>query len=267
MIMLQAILLGIIEGLTEFLPISSTGHLVVAEQAIGYKDAAEIFTVVIQIGAIAAVLWHYRRDLFERCRGLLQGGRGALTFWRNWIIATIPAGIAGLVLESKLSEVPLAAIAASLIIGGLLIWLIEELHRSKLAPRQVRLEQISVKQSLQIGLYQILALVPGVSRSGATIMGGLLSGLDRVTATAFSFYLSLPILILAGGLKLMKHHDMVGQITGGSAALIMATVAAFITALAAITWLLKYVAHHNFKPFAYYRIILGILILTVLWWR
>jgi undecaprenyl-diphosphatase len=116
-------------------------------------------------------------------------------------------------------------------------------------------------------LYQILALVPGVSRSGATIMGGLLSGLDRVTATAFSFYLSLPILILAGGLKLMKHHDMVGQITGGSAALIMATVAAFITALAAITWLLKYVAHHNFKPFAYYRIILGILILTVLWWR
>jgi undecaprenyl-diphosphatase len=248
--MLQAILLGIIEGLTEFLPISSTGHLVVAEQAIGYKDAAEIFTVVIQIGAIAAVLWHYRRDLFERCRGLLQGGRGALTFWRNWIIATIPAGI-----------------AASLIIGGLLIWLIEELHRSKLAPRQVRLEQISVKQSLQIGLYQILALVPGVSRSGATIMGGLLSGLDRVTATAFSFYLSLPILILAGGLKLMKHHDMVGQITGGSAALIMATVAAFITALAAITWLLKYVAHHNFKPFAYYRIILGILILTVLWWR
>lgn len=265
MIFLQAILLGIIEGLTEFLPISSTGHLIVAERAMGYKDAAEIFTVVIQIGAIAAVIWHFRKDLIGRTRGVLRGDKSSVHFWRNWIIATIPAGLAGLALDKHLSAwATPKVVALALITGGVLIWLIETYHKPKPAVREARLDSLSVTQSLQVGLYQIAALIPGVSRSGATIMGGLLSGLDRVTATAFSFYLSLPILILAGGLKLIKHTDEISQVAGGGMAILLGTISAFITALIAVNWLLKYVAHHNFKPFAYYRIVVGVLILLIL---
>jgi undecaprenyl-diphosphatase len=230
----------------------------------GYKDVAEIFTVVIQTGAIAAIVWHYRQDLLKRTAGLLQREKSSLAFWRNWVIATIPAGIAGLLFESSLSDFQTAGVALMFIIGGLLILAVEELHRPRPAAKEVHIEKLTVKQSVQVGLYQILALVPGVSRSGATIMGGLLSGLDRVTATAFSFYLSLPILILAGGYKLVKHHELVGQVAGGSTAIILGSIAAFITALAAVNWLLKYVAHHDFKPFAYYRLALGIAILVVL---
>lgn len=264
-VILQAILLGIIEGLTEFLPISSTGHLIVAERAIGYKDAAEIFTVVIQVGAIAAVIWHYRKDLMDRTVGLVKREKSSVAFWRNWIIATIPACVAGLVLDQTMSNwVTPKVVAVALIIGGIFIWLIEQYHKAKPAVKEAQIDKITVKQSVQVGLYQILALVPGVSRSGATIMGGLLSGLDRVTATAFSFYLSLPILILAGGFKLIKHHDEIGHVAGGMTAILVGSITAFITALIAMNWLLKYVAHHNFKIFAYYRIVVGALILLVL---
>jgi undecaprenyl-diphosphatase len=258
---LQAILLGVIEGLTEFLPISSTGHLIVSQHLMGYKDVAELFTVVIQMGAIAAVIWHYRHDLIRRTQGLFQRSVPSIAFWRNWVVATIPAGIAGLLLESAMSDVatPLV-IAFALVIGGFAMLAVENSVRIRPSADTEQIASLTVAQSLKVGLFQILALVPGVSRSGATIMGGLLVGVDRVTATAFSFYLSIPIIVLAGGYKLATGWSDISQISGGAPALVLGIITSFITALIAINWLLRYVAHHDFKPFAYYRIVVGTLI-------
>lgn len=265
MAILQAIILGIIEGLTEFLPISSTGHLVVSERVMGYHDSAEIFTVVIQLGAIAAVIWHYRQDLIEKFTGLIRRDAKTLKFWQHWIAATIPAAIAGLLLNKKLeSFVTPKTVAISLILGGIVIWLIESYHKPKKALSTPQFHELTLKQAVQVGCYQVLALVPGVSRSGATIMGGLVSGLDRVTATAFSFYLSIPILVLAGGYKLLKDGDKISAISGGSTALVVGVLTAFVSALAVVNWLLHYVAKHDFKLFAYYRILVGVVILIVL---
>jgi undecaprenyl-diphosphatase len=261
---LQAIILGIIEGLTEFLPISSTGHLLIAQELIGYKDTAEVFTVVVQMGALGAVLWYYRDDLTQKVKGLFKRNAQSIAFWKIWILATIPAGLAGIFIESKLSNIAtLPVIAAALIIGGIIIWLIETYHKTKPSKTEPQFNKMTTKQALLVGCYQVLALVPGVSRSGATIMGGLLSGLDRVTATAFSFYLSIPILFLAGSYKLIKDREAIASISGGGLALLAGTVAAFITAFIVIGWLLKYVSKHDFKIFAYYRIILGLIILLL----
>lgn len=265
MAIIQAIFLGIIEGLTEFLPISSTGHLVIAEQVIGYKDAAELFTVVVQLGAIAAVLWHYRQDLADKTRGLFTKDKAAIKFWTIWVLATIPAAVAGLLFSNTFERLAtVEAVAVTLLLGGLLIWFIETNHKTKTGKSKPQFESLSFGQAIKVGLFQVLALVPGVSRSGATIMGGILCGLDRVTATAFSFYLSIPILVLAGGYKLVKDGDQISAVTGGAAALVVGTIAAFLSALLVIKWLLKYVAHHDFKIFAYYRIILGLVIILSL---
>lgn len=266
---IQAIVLGIVEGLTEFLPISSTGHLIVAEQAVGYKDTAELFTVVVQLGAIAAVAVYYWHDLWKKVFGLFRNKRLAKLFWLNLVIATMPAGFLGLLLDSVQTKFakPLV-VAIMLIAGGVVLWLVEEYHRPpKSAPplnNQPNLDKVTKKQAWQIGLIQTISIVPGVSRSGASIVGGLLSGLDRRTATAFSFYLALPIMILASGLKLAKHHSQISDLPGGGGALLLAVAAAFITALLAMRWLLKYVSGHSFKPFAYYRIGFGLLILFLL---
>jgi undecaprenyl-diphosphatase len=260
---MQAIILGVVEGLTEFLPVSSTGHLIVAEEFIGYKDTSKMFTVVIQMGAIAAVIWYYRRQLWQLIMGLKNGREIAGNFLLTWIIATIPAAIIGLLLDEKLEKyaVPLT-VAIALIAGGIIIWLVETYHRAPPAKEAGALEKISLKQAFLIGIYQITALIPGVSRSGATILGGMLSGLDRVTATAFSFYLSIPILLLAGGYKLLTSD--VSTVSGGSTALIAGLISAFVTALVVVTWLLRYVSRHDFKIFAYYRIIFGGLLLVLI---
>lgn len=257
----QAILLGIIEGLTEFLPISSTGHLIVAENMIGYKDTAELFTVVIQVGAIFAVIWHYRKQLIKITQGLLKGEKASKRFWMNWIIATIPAGIMGVLLASKLSDfATLPIIAAALLIGGILILIIEKYHKPPVNTGQPKLDSLTPMQSIKVGCYQALSLIPGVSRSGATIMGGIMTGLDRVTATTFSFYMSIPVLLLAGAYKLLKDGDQISTVTGGTSAVIAGTITTFIVSLLAINWLLKYVSGHSFKIFAYYRIVFGLLI-------
>ena len=262
----QAIILGIIEGFTEFLPISSTGHLIVAEDLMNYKDTAEVFAVVIQMGAIAAVLWFYRMDLIDKVAGLLKRDKESVQFWMNWILATIPAGVIGFALKDKLSTYAVATtVAIALIVGGIIIWLIETYHTATKNPSgEAHLEKLTLSQAVKMGCYQVIALIPGVSRSGATIMGGLLSGVDRVTATAFSFYLSIPILLLAGTYQLIKHSDDLSSVAGGGPAIIAGTIAAFVTALISIKWLLHYVARHDFKIFAYYRIILGIIILLAL---
>jgi len=265
MVILQAIFLGIIEGLTEFLPISSTGHLVVAEHLIGYKDAAELFTVVIQIGAIMAVVWYFRRDLWAKVAGLFRREPGADRFWLNLIIATIPAGLVGLALDKTLQQYALPlTVAIMLIIGGIILWLVEMYHRPPRSKDYPQFDTISYRQALGVGCVQILSLVPGVSRSGSTIIGGLLFGLDRVTATAFSFYLAIPVMVLATGYKLVKQHGDIALLPGGGPALIAGTVAAFVTGLIAVSWLLKYIARHDFKAFAYYRILAGIVIILLI---
>jgi undecaprenyl-diphosphatase len=276
MAIIHAIILGIIEGLTEFLPISSTGHLIVAEHAIGFKDAAELFTVVIQVGAIAAVMWFYRMDIATRVTTLLKREKGADRFWLNLIIATIPAGLIGLVLDKTLQKYAVPrTVAISLIVGGIILWWIETYHQKNNQDRprvrhlaeghtEPQLDSITPKQALGVGIAQVTSLIPGVSRSGATIVGGLLSGLDRVTATAFSFYLSIPVMILASSYKIIKERHEISSLPGGSAALIVGIITSFIAALMAVSWLLHYVSRHDFKNFAYYRIVFGVLILLLL---
>jgi undecaprenyl-diphosphatase len=260
---LQAIILGIIEGLTEFLPISSTGHLIVSQDMLGYYDTTKLFTVVVQTGAIAAVIWFYRRDLVALVRGLLTGDKTAQRFWMVWILATVPAGIAGLLFDAKFEVYAVTTtVAWALIIGGIAIWLIETYRKPRPA-KKPQLDTISFKKALLIGCYQVLALVPGVSRSGATIMGGMLAGVDRATATAFSFYLGMPILLLAGLYKLLTGD--VSAVSGGLPALLAGLIAAFVSALLVIKWLLHYVSRHDFKPFAYYRIIFGSILLLLVW--
>lgn len=262
--LLHALLLGIIEGITEFLPISSTGHLIVSEKLLGFKDYKDLFAVVIQVGAIAAVIWYYRRDLWAKTLGLFRGEKAAINFWKILVIGTIPAGLLGLLFD-KVSEsitTPLV-VALALIIGGVILWMVDNrpVHASD---DPVQLEHITTKQAALIGLGQCIAMIPGVSRSGATIVSGLAVKLNRPTATAFSFYLSIPVLVLASAYKLAKYNSEIPSITGGYAGIIVGLIAAFVTALLAISWLLRYIAHHNFKPFAYYRIVAGFIILFLI---
>lgn len=264
---IHACILGIIEGLTEFLPISSTGHLIVAEQLLGFHDSQDIFTVVIQLGAIAAVLWYFRHDLWQRTRGLLQREKQAINFWTLLVIATIPAGIIGLLLDKHMEQITVPAVVAmSLIVGGIVLWIVDR-HPVKRQHEEANIDSISRKQALLVGLGQAVAIIPGVSRSGATIVSGLATRMDRVTATAFSFYLSIPVLILASGFKLIKHSEAISDISGGAIAIVVGIVSAFFTAWLAVAWLLRFIAHHNFKSFAYYRIAFGVLILLWLAFR
>lgn len=262
--LLQAIILGVVEGLTEFLPVSSTGHLIITEHIIGFVDSEEIFTVVIQVGAIAAVIWYFRHDLVKRISGLLRREKQAVRFWTLLAIGTIPAGILGLLIDAQMEHIATPAVVAwALILGGIILWLVDRkpVEHKKDEPE---IDKISLKQAWYVGIGQCLALVPGVSRSGATIISGLFAGMDRATATAFSFYLSIPVLILASVYKLVKHNEAVADISGGFLAVALGMIAAFFTALLAVAWLLRYISRHNFRAFAYYRIILGVFILLFL---
>ncbi len=266
---LQAIILGIVEGVTEFLPISSTGHLKVAENLLGFKDVAFTFTVVIQIGAILAVVWYYRVDLLNRIVTLFQGKPEALRFWLNLVIATVPAAVIALVWEKIFGTrfETLTVIGLALILGGALLWWLETTRtQANHAPEPLEpnLDAITPIQAFWIGLAQTLAVIfPGTSRSGASIVGGWLVGLNRVTATTFSFYLGLPILGLAGLYKLYKARHVLSSLPGGAPALILGTVVSFVCALIVVGWLLRYVSRNDFKPFAVYRIIAGVIVLAL----
>ena len=264
--LIQAVILGLVEGITEFLPISSTGHLILTERLIGFSDPDKTFTVVIQIGAILAVVWFYRTDLIARVVALFTGRPNALKFWTNLLIATIPAAVIGLGLEKILSRFEsITVIATALIVGGVLLWWLEQVRGRQLTGQEstaVDLDSITPRQALLIGFAQTLAVIfPGTSRSGASIVGGWLVGLNRVTATAFSFYLGLPTLGLAGLYKLYKARDSLSSLPGGAPALLLGTVVSGISAFLVVGWLLRYVSRNDFKGFAIYRVILGTLIL------
>lgn len=263
--LLQALLLGIIEGLTEFLPISSTGHLIIAQEYIGFKDKAKVFTVVIQSGAILAVIWYYRKDLVKKIKNFFRGQPLATRFFRNVAIAVIPAGLLGLLLnEAFKSYATPTVVASALILGAGVLWFADKKSPPPTEEQSVKLDSLTAKQALIVGIVQCLALIPGVSRSGASIVGGLLGGMNRVTATAFSFYLSIPLLGGASLYKLIVDGDELSSISGGAVSIIAGAAAAFIVALISISWLLKYISSHSFKIFVYYRIVLGVAVLALL---
>jgi undecaprenyl-diphosphatase len=253
------VLLGIVEGLTEFLPISSTGHLILASDWLEFNRAdAKTFEVVIQLGAILSVCWHFRR----RLGGVVQGlGRDddSRRFVLNLLLAFLPAAVVGGLLHGFIKQVlfsPLV-VAIALIVGGIAILLVERLAP---APRVHHIEGISPGLALKIGLAQTLALIPGVSRSGATIMGGMACGLSRQAATEFSFFLAIPVMFAATAYDLAKNWQHLSEESIGVFALGFA--AAFLSALAAIRFLLRFVSTHDFRPFAWYRIGFGLLVLA-----
>ena len=256
----QVVLLGLVEGLTEFLPISSTGHLLIVSKLLRFEGSlGGTFEIFIQIGAMLAVLAFYLPDLLADLRAL-RNDRASRRFLLSIAVAFIPAAAVGLVLHSWIKQVLFASpavIAWALIGGGLVLILVE---RRPPPPRRTQiLHQLSPSQALGIGLAQVFALIPGVSRSGATIVGGLLAGLDRPTATRFSFYLAIPtlgaatLIDLAGAVPYLTLDDL--------ATLALGSLVAMLVAWASIGWLLRYVAHHNFVPFGIYRVVAGVLIL------
>lgn len=263
----DAIILGIVEGLTEFLPISSTGHLTIAEKVLGLQvddPAVTGFTAVIQMGAIAAVILYFAQDIWAIARTWVRGlvqpeWRGHRDFRLGWyiIIGTIPVGIVGLAFKDVITSDlrSLWVVAVALIAWSAVMWAAER------AARQDRGEkQLNLTDSIVVGLMQCFALIPGVSRSGATISAGLFRGLDRVTATRFSFFLSIPALLAAGLFELKD--ALGGSISVGET--LVGTVVSFVVAYATIAWLLRFVAHHAITWFIPYRVGLGVLLLVLL---
>ncbi|HWG84810.1 MAG TPA: undecaprenyl-diphosphate phosphatase, partial [Deinococcales bacterium] len=277
---LDAAILGIVEGLTEFLPISSTGHLIVAGKLLGV-EAGGTMEIVIQLGAVLAVIWFYRTDLLERAAAV-RDSQVARSFWLKLLLAFVPAGIIGFLFgdEIKAALFSPTVVAISLIAGGIVLYLIDRRPIASDSPdisvvgdRFVErdgargtggLDAITPRQALTVGLAQLLALIPGVSRSASSIMGGLASGLDRETATAFSFYLAIITLGSAGLYDFARNASDIVE-SGSGLAYIVGIVFAFITALLAVGWLLRFIARNNFTGFAVYRVIAGLAILGLVW--
>jgi len=257
-LLLKALALGVVEGLTEFLPISSTGHLVLAGDLLGFSDEkAKVFEIVIQTGAMLAVVWEYR-ERFGRVLAGLVHDRTAQRFALNLVVAFIPAAALGLAF-SKLIKAYLfhaVPVALAFVIGGLVILWVEKRQRRATVEN---VDDMTWRDALKVGIAQAFALIPGTSRSGATIIGGMLFGLSRRAATEFSFFLAVPTLIAAGAYDFWKNRALfdsgdLGMFTVGS-------VAAFASAFLCVRWLVGYIATHDFKPFAWYRIVFGAVVL------
>ncbi len=269
MSILHAIIFGIIEGITEFLPVSSTGHLTIAQQLLGYDiqdPAMTAFTAFIQVGATLATIIYFRKDIWhvatDWLNGIFFGKRNTPGYRMGWgvIIGSIPIAIVGLAFKDQIET---ALRSLWLIAAGLIIWSLV-MHLTEKYATQKRDEQSTGwKDTLFIGIIQCMALIPGVSRSGATISASLFRGFDRVTATRLSFFLAIPALLAAGLLEAYTKADEIGAQIGWTSTMV-ATVVSFIVAYVAIAWLLKYIATHSFKNFIIYRVGLGILLVVLL---
>jgi undecaprenyl-diphosphatase len=260
--LLVAAILGLVEGLTEFLPVSSTGHLIVAGSLLNFTgERAKLFEIVIQAGAIVAVCWEYRARLFAVARGLPRE-RAAQRFVLNLLIAFLPAAVLGLAFASAIKARLFAPVpVASAFIAGALVILWAE-RRQRARPDSIRIrsvDELRWTDALKIGFAQAFALIPGTSRSGATIIGGMLFGLSRQAATEFSFFLAIPTLFAATGYDLVKNRHLLS--TGDLSMIAVGFAVAFVSAFFTIRALLRYVAHHDFVPFAWYRIAFGVVIL------
>jgi undecaprenyl-diphosphatase len=263
---LQSIILGIVEGLTEFIPVSSSGHLIVASDLLRFQDRlgsaekVELFVVVIQLGAILAVGWYFRQKLWDTLTSRQMestGGRLRL----NLLIAFMPAVILGFLFHSYITKYLFSTftVAISLILGGIAIILIEK--KADREKQNLPLDAMTKREALYVGLAQVASLVPGVSRSGATIIGGMLSGMTRPAATEFSFLLSFPIMMAASGYEILKYHKLLEASMVG--ALAVGFVVSFFSALAVVAWLIRFVQKHTFVGFGIYRIIFGAFLLTL----
>lgn len=262
---LTAILLGIVEGITEFLPVSSTGHLILATELMGY-DAARwaLFNIAIQPGAILAIVVLYWRTFADVARGLLRAEPSALAFVRNLLLAFFPAVVLGLAFGDQIELLleNAVVVAWALIIGGVAILVIEKLARPVVIGG---VSALTTAQSIKIGLVQCLAMIPGVSRSGATILGAMSLGVDRKTAAEFSFFLALPTLSGATALQLFKYRDRISSDDMGLIAI--GFVVSFVVALVVVKAFLAVVTRYGFAPFAWYRILAGAAALIWLSWR
>ena len=266
--------MGVVEGLTEFLPISSTGHLILAGSLLNFTgEAAKVFDVAIQSGAMLAVIWEYRERLARTVRGITHDAQ-AQRFALNVLVAFLPAAVLGL-LFGKLVKAHLfkpVPVALAFIVGGLIILWVEAWHRRRYGAldmtgaRRARIETVDDMRpidALQVGLLQCLALIPGTSRSGATIIGAMVLGFSRRCATEFSFYLGIPTLMGAGAYSVWKERHALHLADLPMFA--VGTVVAFFSALLCIRWLIRYVASHDFVPFAWYRIVFGAVVLVTAW--
>ncbi len=270
----KAAILGVVEGLTEFLPISSTGHLIVASSLLDFTgENVPTFEVAIQSGAMCAVIWEYRVRLFGALMGIVSEP-AARRFAINVIVAFVPAVILGLAFGSQIKTYLFnpVTVALAFVGGGLIILWVERRHHRAygdldlLGARVARIEHVddmTWRDALKVGLVQCAAMIPGTSRSGATIIGGMLFGMSRKAATEFSFYLAIPTLMGAGAYSLWKGRETLA--VDDLPVFMVGTVFAFVSALLCIRWLIRYISTHDFVVFAWYRIGFGFLILVTAW--
>jgi undecaprenyl-diphosphatase len=258
-LLLKALILGVVEGLTEFLPVSSTGHLILASDLLGLNDdKGKVFDIAIQTGAMLSVVWEYRARFAGVLAGLLSQP-AAQRFALNIVVAFMPAAVLGLLLGNyiKAALFKPVPVAIAFIAGALVILWAE---RRKHTIRVESVDDMTWKDALKVGIAQAFALIPGTSRSGATIIGGLLFGLSRRAATEFSFFLAVPTLVAAGAYDLYKNRALLDASDAGMFS--VGFVAAFVSAFLCIRWLLRYVARHDFTIFAWYRIAFGVVVLV-----
>ena len=266
LILLKAALLGVVEGLTEFLPVSSTGHLILAGQLLNFTgDKARLFEIVIQSGAIFAVVAEYRVRFGTALAGILHD-RAAQRFWRNLAIAFVPLATLGLLFNQMIKAALFkpVPVAIAFIAGGLIIlWVERRGGPGQRTPRVLEVDDMTPLDALKLGCAQAFGLIPGTSRSGATIVGGMLFGLSRKAATEFSFFLGVPTLLVAAVYSLYKERHLLDGADAGM--WVVGVVTAFISAFVCVRWLIRYVATHNLKPFAWYRIVFGAVVLLTAW--
>jgi undecaprenyl-diphosphatase len=257
----NAFIQGVVEGLTEFLPVSSTGHLIIVSDLLGLNDEkGKVFDIVIQLGAILAICWEYRARFAKAFSGLASDPVQQ-RFAANLFVAFLPAAIVGLALQKQIKAYLFnpVSVAMALIVGAIAIFIIERWYAKHGAPRVTSVDELDWKDALKVGLAQCFSLIPGTSRSGATIMGGMLFGLSRQAATEFSFFLAVPIMFAASGYQMVKYRDLLSR--DDLATFAVGFVVSFAFALLAVKALIRYVAHHDFKAFAWYRIALGMAVL------
>jgi undecaprenyl-diphosphatase len=270
-LLVKAAILGIVEGLTEFLPISSTGHLILASSLLEFRgEHVATFEIAIQTGAMFAVMWEYRARLIGTVAGILRDAT-AQRFAVNVAVAFVPAVVLGLAFGSMIKDTLFhpVPVATAFVVGGLIILWVERRHHRRFGERDLQgqrlarvptVDDMTALDALKVGLVQCVALIPGMSRSGSTIIGGMLFGLSRRAATEFSFYLAIPTLIGAGVYSLWKQRD---ALTAADLPVFaVGTVFAFVSALLCIRWLIRYVATHDFTLFAWYRIVFGAIVLA-----
>ena len=254
-VLLLVIILGIVEGVTEYLPVSSTGHLILATELLGFKaDQWALFNVAIQPGAILAIIVLYWQTFIDVLKGLWQREPSAFAFVRNLLVAFIPAVVLGLALGDDIELLlgNAVVVAWALIVGGVAILIIERLARTT---DKGGVQNVTLMHSIGIGLVQCLAMIPGVSRSGATILGAMSMGVDRKTAAEFSFFLAVPTMLAATGYDLFKTGAQLGD--GDWLAIAIGFAVSFVVALVVIRWFVGIVSRHGFAPFAWYRIVAG----------